>query len=132
MTNISTEEILIDMACLDRGLIPVGANPHASMHSKLNAAFESMNSHDARKAKRKYRKYFRKAVAWKIREFKKMIATEKELSGRTKRELVDQMHARTLISVGLMAPDGRPIDASHKRRRRLLVIDYLAHQAMTD
>lgn len=127
MTQLNAEEILVDMACLDRGLVPTGIDPYSPMHAKLKIAFKGMTSDDIRKAKRKYRKVFRKAVAWKIRESKKLV--NRKLPGQIRREQENRLRTGILLSVGLL-PDDRPVNTTQRYRRRRFVIEYLTYHVV--
>ena len=86
-----------------------------------------MTSDDIRKAKRKYRKVFRKAVAWKIRESKKLV--NRKLPGQIRREQENRLRTGILLSVGLL-PDDRPVNTTQRYRRRRFVIEYLTYHVV--
>ena len=123
MAYTEEEEILVNVECLNRGLVPTGVNPHTYAHARLNAAFASMSNKDARKAKRKYRKCFRKAVAWKVKNTKDSI--DKTMPRRLRRAHEERMVTYVLKSLGLLEENEKSINSTHKYRRRALVIEYL-------
>ena len=119
MTYINDWEILLDIECLDRGIVPVGISVATPMHDRLASSFASLSDADVRKAKRKYRKCFRKALKWKINQIKQLRP----------KEVVEDAIRRELQILGIFETKNVKPNITHRYKRRKLVISYLMHKA---
>ena len=121
------EKILMDIAYLDRGLVPTGSTLYdrRDNRNQLIETFKKMPPADVKKLKRRYRKHFRRAVAW---HEKQIIARYDPDELRISRAKL-RGHAQDVIrvfrsSVGLGQPD---VSESPRImfRRQTLVRDYM-------
>lgn len=127
------EKILLDIAYLDRGLIPTGStlHGHGNNHHRLVEALQEMSPDDAQKLKRRYRKHFRRAVVWQEKRIAKRYDGNKLAVSRAKlRYQAKCVIGNFRASLGLDQAYVHELKKPHPGamfRRQLLVRDYLFH-----
>ena len=119
------ERILVDMAYLDRGLVPNGSTINDSPTNQLDIAFQDLSYEDVRKMKRKYRKYLRKAIAWR----KKSIR-DATYGSRHKSKIIRARINDMLRTIGMPYEVGATVNPGMRLKRRRLVRDYILHLTM--
>ena len=113
------EKIMIDIAYLDRGLIPYGSMCPKGACDKI---FEGMSKVDASKVKRRFRKYFRRAVRWREKQIVDQHKARHYRTCKFRRAVTETEINIFRNSVGFFSPKPNP---SHMICRRTLVRDYV-------
>jgi hypothetical protein len=120
-----SEKILLDMAYLDRGLVPNGSTLMNAPSNQLELAFANMSSKDVRKMKRKYRKYLRKAITWRTKIIRdNMMRKNFGRSASSRKEMIEETVDIFLRTLGMGKHNHGKICPGHQFKRRVLVRDY--------
>lgn len=126
-----TEKILLDMAYLDRGLVPNGSTLCGPPTDQLKLAFVGLNDCASRKIKRRYRKHLRKAVAWRKRSIRaRSRRGNTNFHPAIRDSIVQEAIARFLRSLGMPYIEGVEPTPGQRLRRRVLVRDYFRYRVL--
>ncbi len=123
-----SEKILLDMAYLDKGLVPNGSTITDIPTDQLEVAFANMSPEDVRRMKRKYRKYLRKAVAWRTKHIRSSMSRKNfGRSFSSRREMIEETVNIFLGTLGMGKYSTDKVHPGHRFKRRALVKDYFLH-----
>jgi hypothetical protein len=118
--------ILVEIAYLDAGLIPRCGSFTSKDGKLLFCMLENMTTNEARTSKRKFRKYFRKALA--AEKEKIALGVENEFKWRSRRHR-RQMQAHRIkrleLANGVGCGETAALLNYHKANRRQLVYRYI-------
>ena len=127
----STRRLLVTMAYLDEGIVPP---PDIMLDDGdyLRESLESLTFEEARKARRRFRKIFRRAVKWRIayeRSSAKNLACASTRRSRILEDKILFFKAEVGIDLRHTAYAENP---RQQRARRRLVLNYMQYKSMED
>lgn len=127
----STRRLLVTMAYLDEGIVPP---PDIMLDDGdyLRESLESLTFEEARKARRRFRKIFRRAVKWRIAYERYSVKGLACSSTRRSRILEDKiLFFKAEVGIDLRHTSGAE-NPRQQRARRRLVLNYMQYKSMED
>jgi hypothetical protein len=125
----SDNDILINALYLDTGLIPPGSSANEKEGDRIRECLASVDPRTARIFKRRFRKYFRKAVKWHSSVLLQlhMNADHLRCSRSRRRARAHREIDIFKMQMGITLSPGERIAYSHLAARRGLVKRYLSY-----
>ena len=122
-------QILTDIAYLDAGLVPIGASISIGRDGDtVKHALSNLSPENSKKARRRFRKYFRKALAWEMNRIKIFYKFRESSTSRSwrARQMREDMYALQR-KCGVIRDADKELSTLHMANRRRLVNRYLRH-----
>ena len=127
----STRRLLITMAYLDEGIVPP---PDIVLDDGdyLRESLESLTFEEARKARRRFRKIFRRAVKWRI-AYERASAKNFACSSTRRSRILEDKIQVFKAEVGIdLRPTPCAENPRQQRARRRLVFNYIEYKSSED
>jgi hypothetical protein len=117
------------MAYLDEGIVPPPDFMVLADGDHLRESLESLTSEEARKARRRFRKIFRRAMKWRIEHIQARVK-DFPYSSRRRSAITQSKILDFKADVGL-AVQYSPVavNVRHQQARRRLVLAYMLHRS---
>jgi len=121
-------QILIDIAYLDAGLVPTGSAMSVGRDGDaIKQALGNLSPEKSKKIRRRFRKYFRKALVWEMNRIKVFYKFKESNNPRLRsRQIHDDIYILQR-KCGIIRDPNEGLGVLHRRYRRRLVNRYLRH-----
>ena len=122
-------QILIDIAYLDAGLVPTGSAMSIGRDGDaIKQALGGLSPEKSKKIRRRFRKYFRKALAWEMNRIKVFYKFKESNMSHVWRAKQMQSDIYTLQrKCGIILDSDEELSVFHRGNRRRLVNRYLRY-----
>jgi len=122
----AARQLFITMAYLDEGIVPIPYRT-ANEGDQLRRSLESLTPTEARQAKRRFRKIFRRAVKWKKELIRGRVKDFPYSSTRRRSITLDKI-SNFEHDMGIGCPPSK-VTILHRSRRRRFVFAYMCHRS---